>query len=159
MLPRYGIAFAIVVIIVLIWVVGAKRSSAINDYIAGAWVAPDEFCEEAELESLMIVFGEPTTSAFGSVEQLGYIVANPNISAGMTLLYSRGFTMSPYEKTFSVNVEFDDGPLWGESNPTDVTIDVDMVKGRMIIRDGDTVFAELYKSNDVSDLIKGVEAA
>lgn len=155
---RYGIALAIVAIIILIWVVGAKRSSAINDYITGAWVAPDEFCEEAELESLMIVFGEPTSSAFGNVEQLGYIVANPNISAGLTMHYSRGFTMSPYERTFVANVEFDDGPLWGDSNPTNVTISVDMVRGSMVIRNDDTIFAELYKSNDVSDLIKGVEA-
>lgn len=152
------IALVIVIVIALIYVIGAKRSNEINSYIAGAWVAPDEFCEEAELDSMMIVFSDPTTSMFGNVEQLGYIVAAPGISTGITLRYSRGCGVSPYEREFAASAEFDDGPLWGEENPSNVTVRVDMLKGRMIIRNGDTVLAELYKSNDVSDLITGVTA-
>lgn len=155
------IAFAIVIVILLVYIVGRKRSSELCEYTAGAWIAPDEFCEEAELQSLMIVLAEPeSTGFFGQVKQLGHIVATPNaINTSMTLTYNRGASLSSHKKNIHATVEFDDGPLWGESNPTECVIEVDMTTGRMIIRNDTTVFASLFKENNISDLIKDVEAA
>jgi hypothetical protein len=159
MTSKIWIAIAVIVIMILVYVVRA-RASDVNEYITGAWIAPDEFCEDAELDSLMIVFGDLTReSIFGGIKQPGYIVAMPNmINTGLTLRYSRGYSISPYKRVIHASVEFDDGALWGETNPTDIILDVDMSKGKMKIHDGDTVFAILYKSNDISDLIHEVEA-
>ena len=154
------IAIAVVIVILLIYIVGARRSGDLCEYTAGAWIAPDEFCEEAELQSLMIVFAEPErVGYFGRVEQLGYIVATPNaINTGLKMTYNRGASLSPHKKTIYATVEFDDGPLWGETNPAECVIELDMQTGRMIIRNDNTVFASLFKENNISDLIKDVEA-
>lgn len=148
------IPILVVIVIILIYTASTSRANTLNNYISGAWIANDQFCEEAEVETLMIVFGEPIPGYFGKVERMGHIVATPDmINTGFKLKYSRGYTLSSTEYIITARVEFEEEPLWDEN----VTIKINVMEGRMRIYSGDTLYADMFKSHDITDTIKDIE--
>ena len=141
---------AIVLVVILLIYIGSSRANTLNEYMTGVWIATPEFCEESEVESLMIVLDTPVTSLLGSSSRIGYIVATPDmINTAMTLKYSRGYAVSPHEYRVNATVEFDEGELWDKN----ITISVNMLYGGMKIYSKDTLYASMYKNHEVSESV------
>lgn len=157
--PLITAVIIVVIIVVLVWFYRASGASdAISEHMTGCWVAPDDFCESAEIGSMMCVFDEPDKTGIG---REGYIVILPNgVKSPMHIKYVSCSNKGHYQCTIRANVTFDDGPDWGEDP---VSIEIDMLRGAMTIvgeRDGvKTVYARLYRQNDISDLVKGIVSA
>lgn len=157
----YVVAVFVVVIIVIIWifVLGDGASASIEEHMTGCWIAPEDFCESADIDSMLMVFGPPPARSWlGSRTRTGYIVILPNgIASLMTLTYEGVRSTGPHSCEISARIEFEDGPDWG-SDPCKISID--MCRGAMqIIRDRDgspIVAARLYRNNDISDLVTGI---
>lgn len=151
----YG-AIVIVILIIVYYVSNRSDTSQIEQFITGCWVAPDDFCDNAEIQSMMLVFGQPEDNS-SSVKRPGYLVITPNmVATPVTLEYSRGAgSGDSHRRRFTARVSMEDGPDWGE----EITISANMTAGSMEIsgmRDGvDTVYARLYRQNDISALAKG----
>lgn len=159
---RYPVAIAVIVVIVIIiiWSISSGNSSAaIDEHMTGCWVAPDDFCESAEIGSMMCVFDKPSAGWLGGADSReGYIVILPNgVKSPMNMKYVSCKHTDQYECEIRAIITFDDGPDWG-TEP--VSLRIDMRRGAMTIsgeRDGvKTVYARLYRQNDISDLVTGI---
>jgi hypothetical protein len=150
-------AVAILVIILVLYGAGTMHTSTYEDYLYGAWIAEgDDFCEDSEIASMTLFIGAAERGWTKTTRQGYLIIMNDLCNQGLTLTYRRGWSgpfVSKY--TISAHVEMDDEQLW----PSDVTIEIDMRSGLMRIHDGETVYARLYKQNEITALARGAEHA
>lgn len=150
------VALVVVLVLILIYYINARgNAKSVDGFITGCWIAPDDFCKSVEVESLMMVFGEPEYGAFSVTRECYIVIMDNMIKSSLRLEYSIG-TASPYHYTFWARPTFDDGPDWGDL----VKIHVDVLRGSMEIsgdRDGvDTVYARMYRQNDISSMFDGI---
>lgn len=151
------VGLIIVAIICIIYVLSVWNRSAYEDYLYGFWVADEEFCEKSEATSMLLFLGEKDSSILENTRP-GYLVITDDMcNQGMTLKYSSGwaFIGRPSIYTIVAHVEFDQEQIW----PEEVTIEVDMTKGTLLICSDDTVFAQMTKSHDITNLTAEIEAA
>lgn len=166
---NYYIGIAIVIVLIVAWwCVARGRARDIDEYITGAWIAPEDFCESAEVDSLMCVFAPAQSAGWAGVSRLGYIIATPDlINCGMTLRYTRGITLSTHKHRLCVIAEFDEAAIDGSDGataapalwPRELIIDVDIHDGVMRIHDNTTIYARLYKHHDLSATVRAEYAA
>ena len=143
----------VVVIIILFWTIGHSNTSSYEEFLYGMWVGDDEFCKNANIDSIMMFLGEPDVGLMSCTRD-GYIIividGEPVVNQGFILNYSPGWSgpsIGPY--TVSSDVTFDEENIWED----DVTITVNIVNGTMRIYNGDTMYAKLYKENTLSNIL------
>lgn len=161
---------AAVVIVLVLWYILQSGNDKIESFVSGCWIAPDDFCQSADIGSMMIVIDDLVTegwTGFGRTRKReGYLVILPNgISTPMHIEYYSVSNPDPYTANIKAYVKFDDGPDWGcEQVPCGegetVTMAVNMILGSMEItgeKNGQTtVYARLYRQNDISEMSKGI---
>lgn len=146
----------VLVVIILFYTILNWNTSAYEDYIYGCWVAEDDdFCEDADIDSMMVFIGKPERAGIRSVRRNCYIII-------MTDMANEGFTIEYVPAwggigfgNYSIRAKtcFEDDGLWDE----EVTIVVDPRKGLMTVRNGDKVFARLCKQNDITNTANELE--
>lgn len=150
----YGIC--IIVILLVVYLLATWNVSASEDYLYGFWVAEaDDFCERAEIDSMMIFIGEPVRS-WRNVTRTCYIIVMGHTTQGFTLDYTRGWagpSLGPY--SVSACARFDTEQIWDE----DVTVTVNPIDGSLVITNGETVYAKLSKQHDTTNMAKALEAS
>ena len=149
-----------IIVVIILLTVGSRTNASIEEHMTGCWVAPDDFCESAEIGSMMIVLDSPVHGWWEKTRRNGYIVILPNgVKSPLTIEYERVRSTGPHECEITARVQFDDGPDWG-TEPCKIS--VDMCRGSMSIvgdRDGTPiVYARLYRNNDISDLVTNIVA-
>jgi hypothetical protein len=146
------VVLIIIVIIIITYFISSWSSTANDDYLYGHWmIENDEFCDTAEIDSMMLFIGEPLDSSSHVIRQ-SYLIVMPDMAnQGMKLTYTRGWA-APWSTNYSVNAEvkFDDEQIWDEN----INISVDIMTGKMIIRSGDTIYAKLYKQHDITEMVR-----
>lgn len=150
------VAAIIIVILLVIW----KQSTVASDYLYGFWVAEgDEFCESADIDSIMLFIGKPYSESWKEramcmVRSNCYLVIMDNMcNQGLTLKYRRGpFSAGTH---FTASVEFAEDPVW----PEEVTIDVSVADGTLTITHDGTTYARLYKQHDTTHMAKRIDDA
>lgn len=158
------IAVVVVLIIIIIFYnILNWNTAAYEDYLYGCWIAEgDDFCEDAEIDSMMLFVGEPEKKGFfGGVTRNCYLIIMTDMANdGLTLQYSPqwgGVGMGKY--SVRAKACFDEDQLWDE----DVTLTIDMRKGTLKIRgpkgdDGkNIVYARLNKQHDITNTAKLLE--
>jgi len=135
----------LVFIIIYIFYVNAHER-----YLEGFWIAEnDEFCEESEIESMMLYIAEPEREScipFAQQTRMGHLVImNDVCNQGFQITYRRGMGLTNY--IISAVIEFDEEQIWGDH----VYITINMQNGTMKIFDGDTVFARLSKHHGITN--------
>ena len=146
----------VLIIIVIFYNILTWNTSAYEDYLYGCWTAEgDAFCEEAEIDSMMIFIGEPASKGWTGVERNCYLIIMTGMAnQGFTLQYTPswgGVGIGKY--SVKAKVCFDEEQLWDE----EVTITVNMRRGTMKIRSGSMVYARLNKQHDITNVAKDLE--
>ncbi|QYB17455.1 hypothetical protein PV-S19_0091 [Pacmanvirus S19] len=155
-MESYLIAIIIVVIIFILYNIVTWNVNSYEDYIYGFWVAEDdEFCEDSEIDSMLLFIGKHEDS-WCSRQRTCYLIIMNNICAqGLKIDYKTGWSGIGIGKyKIKCGVEFDDEQIWDEN----VEIIVDMLSGTMkIIGYDGTLYAKLNKQHDVSNLAEVME--
>lgn len=147
----------IVIIIILLYVFSTWNTSANENYLYGFWVADgDDFCEESEIDSMLVFIGEPEPGWFSTTRTCYIIIMNDLCAQGFTLNYSTGWAGIGVGKyRINAKVKFDDEDIW----PDKVHIDVDMRDGTMKIHSDGVIYARLNKQHDTTNLARQFEDA
>lgn len=138
----------VILIVIAIVVMVYYRDVKLNeDLMSGMWIADDKFCEEADVESMLVYFGRPDGT--GSITRNGYIVIGPDVSnQGFVLKYAPLY--SPFDRTLTATIDFDVDQLW----PKDIDIVIDAAAGSMRIYKDSKLYARLYRENMLSDTLR-----
>jgi hypothetical protein len=150
------IALVLIIVILIIYNLANWNTGEYEDYFYGCWVAEDdEFCESADIESMMMFIGESENKGLFARERTCYlIIMNDLANTGLTLSYSPtwgGVGIGKY--AVNAKVTFDEEQLWDE----DVLLTVDMREGTLKISSGDMVWAKLNKQHDITNTAKLLE--
>jgi hypothetical protein len=140
------IGYVIVAIIVII--LTCINTSYQDDYLCGMWVADDDFCESSGVSSLMLYMGAGHRDCLRYRRECYLVIMDDLCNQGFTLNYTRGWA-GPMCREYKIygQAAFDDEQIWTE----DIVITSDMSAGKLIIKSAidDTIYARLYKLNDV----------
>jgi hypothetical protein len=152
---KYILAAIIIVIIVIFWNIATVNTSNYEDYLYGLWVGDDNFCEEADIQSILVFIGEPE-SCLSGMERNGYVIIqyddNDVYNQGFTMNYSRDWAGPGVPKyTICADIDFDEEQMWTEDGRVKIT--TDMKTGVMRIHYDGQLYAKLYKDNTVSNVM------
>lgn len=149
----YLITIIIVVIILLIYA-AACAHTADEEYLYGFWVADDdEFCEESEIDGMMVFIGEPNRGWFTTERCCYIVIMNDLCSQGFSINYSPPWPgLCGGEYTITASVTFDEETIWPES----VKITVNMQNGTLKVHSGDTIYAKLTKQHETTNVARRV---
>lgn len=147
-----------IVIVILLYYLATWNACANEDYLYGFWAADgDEFCERADIESMLLFVGEPDRGWI-SVSRTCYVVIMNDISnQGLVLEYKKGWA-GPGISSYCIDATatFDGEQIWDEN----VKIQVDMRIGELKITGQDgTVYAILHKQHDTTNIARAAEGA
>ena len=154
-----GKAFIIVAICVLIYYFAFynMHGKDYEDFMFGYWVADDGFCEQSEIDSMMLFIGKPekSKSVFGSFSgekcRPAHMVINEDImNQKLNIKYqaiSSGTAKTVGKFSTRCNIDFDDEC----QIPPDVTFEFDVKKGSLRIFDGDHLYAMMYKDHEITN--------
>lgn len=141
----------VLVVVLIIYLFARFNTSAYDDYLTGYWVGDPDFCEDADIDSMLVWIGPPTSGWFSQTRDC-YIVMTPDrTNQPFTMSHSKGWA-SPFTNKYCVKakVELEDDKFM----PEDVEFDLDVHRGLLRIRDSETVYAKLYKQTYISDVLK-----
>lgn len=146
---NYVLAFIIVTIVILLY--SRSQAAMYEDYITGLWIADGGFCEESEIESMMMFFGKPESVCripfFAKNSRNGYVIIKDICCQQFSLKYPLGNGMrGTYD--ISANISFEEDEIMPEC----VTIHVDKNKGMMKIYSGEMLYGVLFKNHEVSEV-------
>lgn len=147
----------LVVIIIILYYIASWNTNTYEDYLYGFWTAAgDDFCEESDIESMMVFIGEPEISRSSRTRTCYIIIMNDLSAQGFTLEYKSSWASIGSRKyEICADVLFDDEQIW----PTKVNISVDMRVGIMkIYRDG-VIYAKINKQHDITNQCRTIEGA
>jgi hypothetical protein len=147
----------VIVLFIIIYFILSWNTSTYEDYLYGFWVAEDDdFCEEAEIDSMLLFIGE-AENGVRTVSRTCYIIIMTNMSnQGFTLNYVPGWG-GPGISKYHIHAtpEFDDEDLWGDN----VTLEINISEGTLKIYSGDTVYAKLNKQHDTTNMARELDGA
>lgn len=152
---RYKIIGAVVAFIIIIIIILSMNVSVYEKYMYGSWLAEfDDFCETAEIDSMMIHVGEKLK---GKNERLCYIIISPDLcKQGFKMSYSNGWA-GPWVREYKIRakIEFEEEQLWDEY--CDITIN--MINGTMKIVgcESKKLYALLCKQHDITNVNSDLE--
>jgi hypothetical protein len=141
-IPVFAVALLVVI---TLYVILHWNTDVNEDYLEGFWVAEDAFCEEAEIESLLLYIGEKKNG-----KRQCYIVISDDITnQSFTISYYRGFS-GPGVSTYKIRAkaEFESEQIWDDGT---VDISVDMRDGSIRIFDGDKLYVRARKQHEVTE--------
>ncbi len=145
---KTALFIAIIVCLILMYKWSTYNTSTHENYLEGFWIADgDDFCEQAEIDSMLIYFG-PSKPADGKrVKRECYVVITPDIE-------NQAFTMS-YKPTYAspalgsyeldCQIDFEEDALWDEK----VKVAFDMRTGYLRIYSGETKWARVHKEHSL----------
>lgn len=150
----------VLVLILIFYVTFTWNVPAYEKYLYGFWVAEgDEFCEEADIQSMLMFVGTPTNSWFGSTTRNCYIIIMDDLAnQGFTMKYRSGWSGTGIGKySVRADVQFDDEQLWtdNDDDTCDVLVTADIIAGTLNItgtgKNSKVVYAKLHKQHDTTN--------
>ncbi len=136
------------VIILIVYCSTNIHREEYENYLTGHWVSPMDFNEESQISSMMFQIGD-----YEDGKRQAYLLINDDISnQGLTLSYSKPTlwfenAIKPY--TIDADVEFSDEDMWNDQ----VSFELDILQGKLLIYHEDTVYAVLYKDFEVDNYL------
>lgn len=157
----------VLVLIIIFYVAFTWNVPTYEKYLYGFWVAEgDTFCEEAEIESMLVFVGTGTNSWSGSISRNCYIIIMDNLAnQGFTMTYRSGWSGTGIGKySVRAEVKFDEEQLWtgdDDSTTCDVIVTIDVIAGTLKIRgtgkNSKVVYAKLHKQHDTTNMASLLE--
>lgn len=134
---------SIIGLIILAIIIFIFTSVCENDELVGFYKAPETFLEDAEIQSMLLYIGKKTN---------GKRDAHMIVTAGDEVVINTSFSVKITKKILSSKYEFECLEPINDTYPTKLTMEFDKVSKRMTLVDGDTVYAVIYKDNELSDI-------
>ena len=148
------IILGVIILLIILYLYYSWTVPTMEDYLFGMWTAEDdEFCEAAEIESMLLFIGESDGNRLP--ERDGYIVIMNDISnQSFTMNYKKGWSSGLGKYRIRAKVEFAEDQLWDD----EVFITIDIRNGTMKIEsiDESELFAKLVKQNDTTNIARGM---
>lgn len=154
----YLIAICVIITFIIIYNLFVWNTSAYEDYLYGFWVAEgDEFCEQSEIDSMLLFIGEPENGYFSKSRTCYLIIMTDMCNQGLTITYRSGWAgIGVGRYRINATAKFDEEQIWDD----DITITVDMRDGTLKIKNNDgTVYAVLNKQHDTTNIARSMEDA
>lgn len=112
-----------------------------EQFLEGTWLAQDDdFCEKTGITSMMLYVGKPT-GWFYTTRQCYLVICDDVANEQIQITY---YPSRAFGSACTVNITHTCS-LW----PENCTMEVDYLKGRLVIRNDGTVIAKLYKRHDL----------
>lgn len=150
-----AVVILIIIIVVLVhrlYVMHDATYERLSDYMYGYWVGDANFCEDAEISSILLFIGENTLKS-PVYKRNAYLIINNDITNQQICInYNKSDCAITDDKRclVKVKIDFTDDTII----PSDVHIDYDIVDGLLRIHDGETVYGVFYKDHEVTDMLK-----
>lgn len=144
----YMYAVLTVIVLFVVYNIATWNVASQDEYLTGFWAADgDEFCQRSDINSMLLYIGERV----GTKRNCYLIIMDDLANTGLTLEYTRGWA-GPGIGGYHIKCKttFDDEQIWPEC----VDIDVNMLNGTVKIYSADTVYAELTKQHETTNLTK-----
>jgi hypothetical protein len=128
---KFGIAVIIVAICIIMWVVSSwnLHGQEYENFVYGYWVADDNFCEESEIDSMLLFIGKPNSDSGGEIIRPAHMIITDDImNQKISLKYKRiksGMARKLNKFSVECQIEFEEEC----QIPSDVTMDFDIRKG------------------------------
>lgn len=152
LLYKAAIAFLVIIVIVLVFVHFNSYSTLYRDFMYGYWIASDDYCEQADISSMMLFIGDEDDK---KGRRTAYLIINNDITNQMlTLDMSRpSHPMSPSSMstkcTVRTKIEFEEDC----GIPLELTFEFDLLDGTLKLHDGETMYGMLYKNHEISNVV------
>ena len=127
----------LVILIFSYYVWTSYASGDYEKYLYGMWVGGESFCEDAGITNMMMFIGERKKN-----KRIAYVVIGPDVYNDTCEI-----KCPTASKKFKAKLIFTDEPPM----PTDLTIDLDMMRGQMRLYSGDTLYGVLYKNHEITN--------
>lgn len=153
MQTRYLVAAVCALIVITIYYIVTVNTGNYERYMYGLWTADDDFCDDAGVSSMLLFVGEPRSGWTSTSRSCYLIVADDITSQLFDMTYATscaGPSISPY--SVWARCKFTDGDIF-QIGDDPVEFAFDMCAGTLTIRNGERVFARMYKQNDISNVL------
>jgi hypothetical protein len=114
-----------------------------NDELVGFYRAPETFLEDAEVQSMILYISKKIN---------GKRDAHMIVTTCNEIVINKSFPIKITKNILSSKYDFECLEPINATYPTKLTMDFDKVSKRMKLIDGDTVYAVMYKDNELSDI-------
>lgn len=148
----YIVGFIIVIILLFLWFMSSVKEGFSSDILTGYWEANDEFLEKNNISKFAMAIGPNENS-----KRAVYIVIqdlNENIlinDSNKMKLTSTWSSLSPFG-VYNTKVKYSVKLTSSSIIPEKLDMIYDVTSGFISLYDQDTIYAELYKNNMLSDL-------
>lgn len=142
-----GIYISIIIICIICIIGFYYREVFLASMLTGFWKCDPDFCADADLELFIMHFGEPVN---GTIPM--YLLAKNNdgfiLNNQCKLIMKQDYTtmLSSGKKKFSGKFDIDNDHF-----PAEQEIIYEPLKGKLIFKTNETVYAAMYKCNIMSD--------
>lgn len=137
--------FSFIIIIILILIIIYNYHYFYNNFIEGAWLADDDFCELSGIDGMIIYFGDGNKNK--KCYMIIYIddnIIHKNFRVKFNDLYNK-VSLEEYSNNSN---DFDDmEPSLADLMPLNLFCKLNITDGKMIWYDDEATYAELYKDN------------
>lgn len=150
------ICMIIYAILTYVYVYGAHTHDY-NDFIFGYWVADDAFCQESDVDSMLLFIGKPSENGSGGIFSKKEIIRPAHMVIGEDIMnqkiniryapISSGFSRRIGKFSIKCTIDFEDEC----QIPSSVMMDFDIKKGSLRIHDDDNLYALMYKDHEISE--------
>lgn len=162
---KWYVVAVIVVIILVLWFADGCSKQTKNSQMVGVWSAPSEFCAASGIDGMIVYLGDEY--GFLSKKRKACLVMHSDdvtiaykiveIDFGMLDIFGGLLAVASDKIKYDVSIteleEDEESEISFEDiMPENLTIEYDPVKMCMEWKDGDKLFAKLYKDCAASDL-------
>jgi len=149
---KFGIAIIIIAVCMIIWFVSSwnVHGEEYENFMYGYWVADDNFCEESEIDSMLLFIGRPSKKSSAITRPAHMIITDDIMNQKLTISHPKIKSgLSRKLKSFSVDceIEFEEEC----QIPNKVTMDFDICKGSLRMHKDGNLYAVMHKDHEITE--------
>lgn len=147
---KLGTAIVIVCICMIIWVISSWNVHG-NDYenfVNGFWVADDAFCDESEIDSMLLFIGK--YDKLSGSRPAHMIIADDIMNQKIEIKHkkiSSGMSKKLNKFKVDADIQFEEEC----QIPSDVTLEFDVLNGSLKIHKDGNMYAIMHKDHEISE--------
>lgn len=147
---KIGFAVIVVSICMIIWIISTWNihGSDYENFVNGFWVADDAFCDESEIDSMLLFIGKYDKKSGERPAHM--IIADDIMNQKINIKHkkiSSGLSRGVNKFSIECEMEFEEEC----QIPPNVTMDFDIRKGSLRIHKDGNLYAIMHKDHEISE--------
>lgn len=148
---KIGIGIIIVCVCIIVWLISYWNlyGSDYENFMYGYWVADGSFCDQSEIDSMMMFIGSPSTGSIVT-RPAHMIITDDIMNQKIEIKYKKinsGLSRKPGKFSIDCELEFEEEC----QIPNSVTMEFDVKKGSLKIYKDGNMYAKMHKDYEISD--------